>query len=97
MRLRGSIKQSWSEFDPAIRRLGVSLARQGKLEEGLRVLEHAVAKNRSRENLISLAQTLAYPSEGKQGTTDQKRLALSLIVEASQKTSNDNDPSYPES
>src|SRR6185295_2517717 len=40
------------EFDPVIRRLGICTAASGKVEEGLGLLEHAVSKNRSPENLI---------------------------------------------
>jgi hypothetical protein len=57
--------------------------------------KHAVSKKRSPENLISLAQTLAYPSETKQGTFEQKTRALSLATEAVNNPSIGNDPSYP--
>jgi tetratricopeptide (TPR) repeat protein len=83
------------EFDPVIRRLGICTALAGKVDEGLGLLEHAVSKKRSPENLISLAQTLAYPSETKQGTFEQKTRALSLAMEAVNNPSIGNDPSYP--
>jgi len=83
------------EFDPVIRRLGLCTALAGKVDEGLGLLEHAVSKKRSPENLISLAQTLAYPSETKQGTFEQKVRALSLATEAVNNPSIGNDPSYP--
>jgi len=83
------------EFDPVIRRLGICTALAGKVDEGLGLLEHAVSKKRSPENLISLAQTLAYPSETKQGTFEQKTRALSLATEAVNNPSIGNDPSYP--
>jgi hypothetical protein len=83
------------EFDPVIRRLGICTALAGKVDEGLGLLEHAVSKKRSPENLISLAQTLAYPSDSKQGTVEQKVRALSLATEAVNNPAIGNDPSYP--
>src|ERR1051325_525962 len=83
------------EFDPVIRRLGICTALAGKVDEGLGLLEHAVSKKRSPENLISLAQVLAYPSETKQGTFEQKVRALKLATEATNNPSIGNDPSYP--
>jgi hypothetical protein len=83
------------EFDPAIRRLGISTALAGKVEEGLRLLEHALSKNRSPENLLSLAQVLAYPSENVQGTREQKEQALKLMSEAVNKPGVGNDAAYP--
>src|ERR1043166_9297387 len=83
------------EFDPVIRRLGICTALAGRVEEGLGLLEHAVSKKRSPENLISLAQVLAYPSETKQGTPEQKERALKLLMEAVNNPSIGTDPSYP--
>jgi hypothetical protein len=83
------------EFDPVIRRLGICTALAGKVDEGLGILEHAVSKKRSPENLISLAQVLAYPSETKQGTYEQKLRALSLATEAVNNPGIGNDSSYP--
>src|SRR6185369_5152963 len=83
------------EFDPVIRRLGICTALAGRVDEGLGLLEHAVSKKRSPENLISLAQVLAYPSESKQGTFEQKLRALKLATEAVNNPGIGNDPSYP--
>jgi hypothetical protein len=83
------------EFDPVIRRLGISNVLAGKIDEGLGLLRHAVSKNRSPENLISLAQALAYPSEKLPGSHEQKQEALQLMAEAIKKPSIGNDPSYP--
>jgi tetratricopeptide (TPR) repeat protein len=83
------------EFDPVIRRLGLCTALAGRVDEGLGLLEHAVSKKRSPENLISLAQVLAYPSESKQGTFEQKLRALKLATEAVNNPGIGNDPSYP--
>jgi len=83
------------EFDPVIRRLGICLVLSGKIEEGLGLLQYAVSKNRSPENLISLAQALAYPSEKQQGTKEQKQQAMLLVAEAMKSPAVGNDPSYP--
>jgi hypothetical protein len=94
-KLYEAVRLNAPEFDPVIRRLGICTALAGKVDEGLGLLEHAVSKKRSPENLISLAQTLAYPSETKQGTFEQKTRALSLATEAVNNPSIGNDPSYP--
>lgn len=69
-------------FDHAQRRLGYALAAVGKVDEGLKLLAAAVANNRSPENLMGYARTLAYPSETVQATTAQKSTALALAIEA---------------
>src|SRR4029079_6465991 len=73
------------DFDPVIRRLGISTVLAGKYEEGIGLLEHAVSKNRSPENLISLAQYLAYPTPNTAGSRDQKHRAFQLMTEAIKK------------
>ncbi len=65
-------------FSPALRRLGFSLAALGQTDDALTELEGAVKIERSPENLISLAEILAYPAEGKQGTQVQRERALVL-------------------
>jgi hypothetical protein len=45
-------------------------------------MERAIAIRRSPENLISLAQSLAYPGVGKEGTIEQKSRAYLLVKEA---------------
>jgi Zn-dependent protease with chaperone function len=80
-------------FDPAFRRLGISLAYSGRVQEGKQQIEKAVKLNRSPENLVSLAEVLAYPGKS-QGTIEDKRQALGLAREANSKVA-DNDPSYP--
>ena len=82
------------EFDPVVRRLGLCLGLGGKVEEALGILEHAISLNRSPENLYSLAQVLAYPTEQKQGTLEQKQRALALLKEANAKPEIANDFSY---
>jgi tetratricopeptide (TPR) repeat protein len=95
VRLYEAVMLKAPEFDPVIRRLGISTALGGKVEEGLGLLEHALSKNRSPENLLGLAQVLAYPSETTQGTKEQKERALALLSEAVNKPGVDNDPAYP--
>src|SRR5215831_9092416 len=79
-------------FDPAMRRLGLSLAFSGRVAEGKTQLGNAIAKNRSPENLISMAEILAYPAKT-QGTQEDKLQALQLAREADSKLNGD-DPSY---
>jgi tetratricopeptide (TPR) repeat protein len=63
-RLYEEVLKKAPEFDPVMRRLGLSLVQIGREQEGLSYLERAVGKNRSPENLISLAQYLAFTVEG---------------------------------
>ena len=80
-------------FDPAIRRLGYSLAASGQVDQGLKFLRLAVEKNRSADNLVALAQTLAAPNDKTQGSFEQKSQALALAKEADRlpKTGDDSD------
>jgi tetratricopeptide (TPR) repeat protein len=94
VRLYEAVMLKAPEFNPVIRRLGLSLYLQGKPEEGEGLIKYAVEKNRSPENLISLAQVLSYPSEGKEGTKAQKQQALALMTEAVAKPGIGKDPSY---
>lgn len=82
------------EFTPALRRLGGSLVASGQSDEGLVLLETAVQRERSPENLASLAQVLASPSPDKQGTPEQLSRALALATEAHEKYKAADDPSY---
>jgi len=75
------VHQEAPKFDAALRRLGGSLVDTGKTEDGFRFLRQALAIRRSPENLISLAQSLAFPA-GKEGTKKQKQEAYELIREA---------------
>lgn len=75
------VNKAAPQFDPALRRLGGSLVSIGKTEDGFRFQRQALAIKRSPENLISLAQSLAFPA-GKQGTTKQEQEAYQLIREA---------------
>ena len=82
------------EFDPGLRRLGLSLAYSVRVREGRQSLEKALKINRSPENLISLARMLAYPAEDVVGSKEDKEQALALTREANSKAADD-DPSYP--
>lgn len=92
-RLFDAVRLKAPSFDHVLRRLGTSLVLQGKVDEGMDLIEQAVGQNRSPENLISLAGFLARPAEDKQGTRDQKWRAYSLALEADQKQTT-NDPDY---
>src|SRR5690349_13023756 len=80
--------------DAVLRRLGGCLVLTGKPDEGFPLLEQALAIRHSPENLISLAQALAYPGEGKQATREQKLRAFSLIKEANRSPQRPNDPDF---
>jgi tetratricopeptide (TPR) repeat protein len=81
------------DFEAALRRLGGCLVLTGKTNAGYAFMEKAVAIRRSPENLISLAQSLAYPNAGKEGTTAQKLRAYELIKEAN-RSPQPKDPQY---
>jgi hypothetical protein len=89
-----AVRQQAPEFEPALRRLGGCLVQTGKTEEGYALLEQALKIRRSRENLLSLAQSLAFPSAGKEGTRAQKSRALELVKEANRQPQQSNDPDY---
>ncbi len=93
-RLYQQVLKKAPDFDPALRRRGMSLVSIGQVKEGLALLEAAVKKNSSPENLISLAQNLAYPGEGKEGAPQDKTRALTLAKQAND-AYKDDDPSYP--
>lgn len=88
------VLQQAPQFTPAMRRLGFSLVGLGQTDDALALLESAVQIERSPENLISLAEVLAYPGENKQGTPEQKARALPLAKEATALDQGSDDPSY---
>jgi tetratricopeptide (TPR) repeat protein len=94
VQLYREVVQQVPMFSPALRRLGFCLAATGQTEEGLKWLENAVTIERSPENLASLAETLAYPSRGKEGSEAQKARALALAREASQRDQASDDPRF---
>lgn len=93
-RLYEAVRKKAPESDHVLRRLGTCLASLGKLDDGLKFLELAVKKNRSPENLISLANFIAYPGTGQEAPIEKKRRAYDLAREANQKQKTGNDPEY---
>jgi tetratricopeptide (TPR) repeat protein len=81
-------------FTPAMRRLGASLAATGQTDEGLDYCEKAVRLERSPENLVSLAQMLAYPAPNQQGSNAEMQRAFSLAKEAVENYQREEDGSY---
>jgi tetratricopeptide (TPR) repeat protein len=89
------VSKAAPEFDAVLRRLGTSLVYSGKTQEGLAQLNKAVQKKRSPENLICLSELLAYPAKGKEGSSADRQLALTLAKEANERYEGSDDPSYP--
>ncbi|MBK7997115.1 MAG: M48 family metalloprotease [Blastocatellia bacterium] len=81
------------KFDAAMRRLGSSYLSLGKRKEALELLEQAVKEKSSPENLISLAQALAFSGENQQTPNKDLSRAFSLAQQAERKYTG-NDPSY---
>ena len=61
------------DFDPAIRRAGLALARSGHREEGLAQVEHAIERRRSAENLVALAAVIRRPEDPDYRPTREER------------------------
>jgi Zn-dependent protease with chaperone function len=87
------VVQKAPKFSPGLRRLGISLVESGERAEGLRLLNQAVALDRSPENLISLAQAVGF-SKKPAATPEEIQTALALAKEAAQFPSTAGDPSY---
>lgn len=87
------VRQLAPEYDAVLRRLGICLVGKGEVQTGTEFLRQAVARKRSPENLISLANALAYPGHNKKSTDQQKEEAYKLALEADRlpKTSADSD------
>jgi len=77
------VLQQAPTFTPTMRRLGASLAHSGQLDEGINYNRRALQLERSPENLASLAQVLAYPTQNSHGAPQQMKEALALAREAS--------------
>ena len=88
--LFSKVQQAAPKFDAVLRRLGSSMVSAGKAEAGYKFQRQALAIRRSPENLISLAQTLAFPA-GKEGTRLHKQEAYALLREAKRFRNNDAD------
>ena len=82
------------DFTPAMRRLGFSLAGMGQVDDAIALLDSAVKTERSPENLISLAEILAFPGKEKEGTPEQRETAFALANEAVARNMNSSDSSY---
>ncbi|HYE75674.1 MAG TPA: M48 family metalloprotease [Blastocatellia bacterium] len=80
-------------FDVVYRRLGLSLTRIGRSSDGRALIETAIEKNPSPENLISLAQVLSFPGQGLSPSFEDKQKALQLAKQALA-AYRGNDPSY---
>jgi tetratricopeptide (TPR) repeat protein len=89
-----SVREKAPDFDAGLRRLGWCLVATGKTEAGFALMERAIEIRRSPENLISLAQSLAYPGVGKDGTRQQKSDAYALLKEANHSPQPPTDPEF---
>src|SRR4051812_160404 len=67
VRLYNEVMVKAQNWDVINRRLGFALMEAGQTTEGLALLRKAVDLKRSPENLISLAQMIAYPSPNTEG------------------------------
>lgn len=81
-------------FSPALRRLGASLAAAGQVDEGLKFAEEAVRRERSPENLVSLAEVLVTPVGGNAPPQVTGERALALAKEARTRAGSSVDASY---
>ncbi|MBI3652893.1 MAG: tetratricopeptide repeat protein [Acidobacteria bacterium] len=81
------------DFDPVMRRLGDTLLEVGRKQEGMALLEMAVQKNRSAENLISLAYALTLRDDAPPTRANLNR-ALPMAKEAFGKNIDNSDSFY---
>lgn len=77
-------------LDAAYRHLALALALNGNVEEASRVMQRALALNRSYDNLTLLAGFEAYPGRGKTATPQAKQRALGMMKEANRMESDAN-------
>ncbi|HEV7681931.1 MAG TPA: tetratricopeptide repeat protein, partial [Pyrinomonadaceae bacterium] len=89
-----SVRRQAPKFDPVLRRLGYALAAKGEVDKGLALLETALKANRSPENLLGLAKTIANPSNGVESSAQQKSRALALAKEANALPKTGDDAEY---
>jgi Zn-dependent protease with chaperone function len=94
-RLYSQVMIKTPDWDVINRRLGFSIIEAGEKDKGTLLLRKAVQLKRSPENLISLAQMLAYPGPNIEGSAKEKNEALILAKEADVKKTDQSDPSYP--
>lgn len=93
-KLYQAVHKKAPKFDAALRRLGGCLVAAGSRDQGFAYMEQALRIRRSPENLISLAQSLAYPGVGKDGTREQKTRAYELVREANRSPQKPTDSDY---
>jgi hypothetical protein len=94
-RLYSLVKLKAPNWDVINRRLGFSLMGSGQKTEGIALLRKAMEQKRSPENLISLAQMIAYPDPTTDTGEKAKGEALVLAREADAKKTDLSDPAYP--
>lgn len=83
-------------FSPALRRRGWTLAESGQRDAGLKLVQQAVAIERSPDNLISLAQLLFMEVNGQRPSWAAAEQALGLVQEANRHTGVADGPEYLE-
>jgi tetratricopeptide (TPR) repeat protein len=93
VRLYASVYKKAPGYDVAMRRLGGSLILSGRRADGLALLEAAVKKKESPENLFTLAQHLALPAAGRPPRPEEMERALPLCRKAADIYQGD-DPNY---
>ncbi|MFL6216226.1 MAG: tetratricopeptide repeat protein [Blastocatellia bacterium] len=93
VRLYQAVYKKAPGYDVVMRRLGGSLVLSGHRAEGLVLLEAAVKKKESPENLITLAQHTALPADGSQPRPEDMERALPLCRHAVDLYQGD-DPNY---
>jgi Zn-dependent protease with chaperone function len=91
----GEVMLEVPDWDVVNRRLGFYLVQTGQVKEGMALLRKAVEVRRSPENLIDLAQMLAYPGPNIVTSQKDKEQALVLAKEANARKTELDDPSYP--
>ena len=82
-RLLGPVVEQAPRFDAGWRRLGSAIARQGRRDEGIGLVERAVTIRRTAANLASLAFVLGRGvSDDAEAPEADRRRALALLQEA---------------
>lgn len=95
LRLYGEVIKKAPNWDVVNRRYGYTLVETGQVEEGMTYLRRALQLKRTPENLIGLAEKMAYPYEKTQGSNADKQEALALAKEANSRNTDKSDGSYP--
>jgi len=82
VRLYRAVYEKTPSYDVVMRRLGGSLVLSGRKAEGFALLEAAIKKKESPENLITLAQYLILPVDGREPSHEDLDRALPLCRHA---------------